>query len=223
MIVLPNSMRKYIQFNQDEELPKGDNFKRLPIDFSLKMLIISDTHNCLKYEELESLDNYDVCFLLGDLSGKDFKVIKECVSHKAPIYGVLGNHNDFGDLEQHGIEDINGKVVIVNDIPIVGWQGSIKYKDVSFPSYTDKESIELARCLPEAKILLSHDSPKYYHSKNDFAHSGLEGITKYLTNNNVPLNIHGHHHVNTQKVLKNGTLSICVHKCKIIDTNNMNL
>lgn len=217
MIVSLNKLRKYLNLTTDEGLPKGDSFKRLPLAFSLKMLIITDTHNCLECDEIEAFNNYDVCFLLGDLTGRDLKRVKDTISPRIPIYGLLGNHNSFGDLIYYGIEDIHGKKIIVNDIPIVGWQGSIKYKDIEFPSFTDHESLAFAMYLPKVEILLSHDSPKYYHGK-DFAHSGLRGITKYLKDNQVPLNIHGHHHVNEAKTLENGTLSMCVHKCTMIDT-----
>jgi Icc-related predicted phosphoesterase len=67
-----------------------------------------------------------------------------------------------------------------------------------------------------ADILISHDSPKFLHSDQDFAHSGLQGITRYCEKHNVPLNIHGHHHDQTECLLDNGTRTICCYKTQIV-------
>lgn len=156
--------------------------------------------------------------ILGDLSGRDLKRVKESVT--CPIYGIVGNHNGYDELIYHGIEDIHNKVINVNGISIAGWRGSIKYKDVDYPSFTDDESKQFAKMLPYADILISHDSPKYFHGK-DFAHSGLFGISEYLKEKRIPLNLHGHHHEPISKIMKHGTLSICVYKCQLIDTSKL--
>lgn len=219
MQVLSNSLRKYIRFsNNESDMPVGT--KRIPLDKALRILAIADTHGCLEYDDLEPFkdESIDVCLILGDLIGRDLKRVKECIG--VPIYGVVGNHNDFGDLDFYGFTDIHGKVVNVKGVTIAGWRGSIKYKDVDFPSFTDDESKVFAKNLPKADILISHDSPKFYHGK-EFAHSGLQGISDYLKNNMTPLNLHGHHHEPMQKVMEHGTLSICVHKCQLIDISEL--
>lgn len=191
----------------------------LPINFSLKMLIITDTHGCLNPSEIPQ-DKFDVCLLLGDLFKDDIMIIKEKIIN-IPIYGVLGNHDGFELYDKYGIENIHGKVVEVNGVRIVGIQGSLRYKYSDMPLYTDEESVEIAEKMEEADILISHDSPKYLHGDNDFAHSGLQGITRYCEKWNVPLNIHGHHHDNMRSVLENGTTSICCYGVRLIDTANI--
>ena len=192
----------------------------LPINFDLKMLIIADSHGCLEESDLPSHIDADVCFLLGDHSLQDIQIIKEKVVD-IPIYGVLGNHDGFNLYDMCGIENVHGKVVEVNGVRIAGIQGSLRYKYSDMPLYTDEESVEIAENMDAADILISHDSPKYLHSTNDYAHSGLHGITRYCEKNNVPLNIHGHHHDNTKNVLENGTTSICCHKVQLIDTKDL--
>ena len=59
------------------------------LNYGLKILFITDTHNCLAYTDkylnyLESIDpsNYDLCIILGDLSGLDVDAVKR----------ILGEH-----------------------------------------------------------------------------------------------------------------------------------
>ena len=189
----------------------------LPINFNLRMLVITDTHGCLEKNDIPYNHRADVCLLLGDLSMQDIAIIKEQVIG-IPIYGVLGNHDGFELYDRCGIENIHGKVIEVNGVRIAGMGGSLRYKDSPMPLYTDEESVEIAEGMEAADILISHDSPKYLHSDQDFAHSGLQGITRYCEKYNVPLNIHGHHHDPKKCVLANGTRSICCYKVQIIDT-----
>lgn len=193
---------------------------KIPIDFSLNILVIADTHGCLNECELPD-DGYDVCFLLGDVFNNDLAIIKQKIVH-APIYGILGNHDGFDLLDRYGIENIHGKSIEIKGVKIVGLQGSIKYKNSDMPLYTDEESCEIAKLLPCADILISHDSPKYVFGDKDFAHSGLQGITNYCELHNVPLNIHGHHHENKTTILENGTTSICCYGVRLMNCQSLN-
>ena len=83
-------------------------------------------------------------------------------------------------------------------------QGSYKYKDESFPSFTHEESIRFLDKMPYVDILLSHDKPLTFDYKNP-AHDGLKEITKFLYERKVPINIHGHIHKSYLSELKNGT------------------
>jgi Icc-related predicted phosphoesterase len=189
--------------------------KALPIDFDLKALVIADTHGCLRDDEVPMDHNADVCLLLGDFSVRDLQIIKDRVTN-IPIYGVLGNHDGFDLYEHCGIENIHGKVVEVKGVRVAGIQGSLRYKYSDMPLYTDDESVEIAESMDAADILISHDSPKYLHGTNDFAHSGLHGITRYCEKWSIPLNIHGHHHDPKEFVLDNGTRSICCYQVQVV-------
>jgi len=191
---------------------------RIPITFDLSLLVIADTHNCLCESDIPFFADCNACFLLGDLSGKDLAVVKRLILPYIPVYGVLGNHDDFPLYKNNGIEDIHGRVVSVNGVRVAGLQGSIRYKHTDYPLYTDEESVDISNSIETADILISHDSPKYAFGEHNLAHSGLQGVTDYCFNNSVPLNIHGHHHVNKHNVLENGTLSICCHKCILLNT-----
>lgn len=191
----------------------------IPIDFNLRALVVSDGHGCLTDCDFPICD-IDVCFLLGDLSLRDIEIVKEKIG-ETPIYGVLGNHDGFELYDRCGIENIHGRVIEINGVKIAGMQGSFRYKNTNFPFYTDEESVAIAEKLPPADILISHDSPKHFHGSDDWAHSGLEGISHYCKKYNVPLNIHGHFHDSVSGILENGTRSICCYKVQLIDTKTL--
>lgn len=158
---------------------------------------------------------YDVCLLLGDINSEYLNIIKKYVKNN--IFGVLGNHDEFGILESANIENIHNKVVEINGIKIIGFQGSSKYKKGNHPLYTQEESIDVGKKMQEADILISHDSP-YFLYKRDPAHCGLKGITKYIYKNRISINIHGYQHINSNGKLKNGTTVIGIYKCALINT-----
>lgn len=181
----------------------------------LRILAIADTHGCLNSKTIPQRHNADVCLLLGDLYENDIEIIKKTIT-EIPIYGVLGNHDNFGLYNRYNLKNIHGDVVVVNGVKIAGLQGSFRYKDTSMPLYTDSESFEIADAMDKADILISHDSPKFFHSIDDDAHSGLYGVTHYCEKHNVTLNIHGHYHKNTDGMLENGTKIICCYGIQLL-------
>lgn len=203
---------------ENEELSSNstqqNEFIKLPVNFYIKALVIADGHGCLEDEEIPD-ENVDVCLLLGDLSLDDIAIVKNRVRN-IPTYGILGNHDGFDLYEKAGIENIHGRVVEVNKIKIAGFQGSFRYKNSNFPFFDDNESVEIADQMPAADILISHDSPKYFHGVQDYAHNGLQGITHYCEKHSVPINIHGHFHENGSGYLGNGTFSICCYKVGVV-------
>lgn len=185
----------------------------------MKILIITDCHHLLQ-EEAEKLANleYDICFLLGDISGKYIDMILKYVP-KNKIYGILGNHDEFGVLESREIQNIHRKLIEINGITFLGFEGSNRYKIGNFPMYTQKEAKKLLMSCPKADILLTHDSPyKLYSNGKDLVHCGLKAISKYIKKYKPIFNIHGHQHINSNKTLKNKTNVICVYRASIINT-----
>ena len=159
---------------------------------------------------------YDACLLLGDISGNYLDMILKYVPIEK-IYGILGNHDEYGLLESRNISNIHSKVINVNGVRILGFEGSSRYKTGNIPMYSQEESIKILRKCDIADILISHDSPYQLYSKaNDKAHCGLKGITKYLKKNKIYLNIHGHHHINTVLKLNNDTNVVGVYRCAMI-------
>ncbi len=190
--------------------------------FGLKILFITDTHNCLAYTDkyinyLKSLnpDDYDLCLLLGDLSGLDIDAIKNLVPTEK-LFGVVGNHDSIDFLDVNGVNNINGKVIDCKGIKIAGIMGSNRYKEKDYGMQTHEESIELAEKMEVADILISHDRA-YIFDRRDVVHDGLKGITRYIYKNHVPLHIHGHLHEEMEEILKNGTKSIGLYQIKLLE------
>lgn len=71
--------------------------------YGVKILFITDTHNCLSYDDkmlefLKNIKEYDVCILLGDHSANDLAEILNVIP-KEKIYGVLGNHDSWENMK----------------------------------------------------------------------------------------------------------------------------
>lgn len=185
----------------------------------IKMIIISDTHNCLNEEEfrnfIECHKHYDICVLLGDHNSNDISIILKYIDKKK-IYGLLGNH-DYDYLSNYDIFNLNGKVININGTTFLGIQGSFKYKPASFPSFTQQESILFLDNQPKVDILLSHDNRFDSSMERNPAHQGLFGITYYLFKNKIPYHIHGHIHNSYKKEMINGTKEISVYMYEYIE------
>ncbi len=187
----------------------------------IKMIVISDTHNCLDEDDFKNFvmqhKEYDVCLLLGDHNPRDISIILKYIDNNK-IYGLLGNH-DYDYLKEFNINNLNGKVIKINDTTILGIQGSFKYKPDDFPSFTQRESILFLNDLPKSDILVSHDRGFDSNMLENPAHQGLFGITYYLFKNKIPYHIHGHIHKSYKKELLNGTKEISVYMYEYIELN----
>ena len=188
------------------------------IKFGIKILFITDTHNCLsnfeEYMQQLNSSDYDICITLGDISGNDFEIIKKYIPNNK-LYGIVGNHDSLNSLEENGITNINGKVIECKGVKIAAIMGSNRYKSGDYGMMTQDECIELEQKMKEADILVSHDKA-FIFDRHDNVHDGLKGITDYIYRNHIPLHIHGHLHEEYEETLKNGTKSICLYKIKLL-------
>ena len=193
---------------------KCDSFNK-----KIKMIIITDTHGCLKEDEfsdfLKNHEEYDACLLLGDHSVGDVNTILKYVN-KEKIYALLGNH-DHDYIDKFNLKNINGEIIEINGVKILGIQGSYRYKSENFPSFSQKESIEFLDSKGKADILVSHDAPFELSEGNDVVHQGLFGITYYLFKNKVPYCIHGHLHTRYSEEMINGTKVQCCYMYEYIE------
>lgn len=188
---------------------------RLPNE--IKILAITDTHGYIpeSFQIIKNL-NYDVCFLLGDLTQSDIDVLKPLL-HLEKTYGVIGNHNYLNFLQDNDIQDIHGKVIEINGIKFTGWGGSIQYKksiELGFDGFEGIDSHYFASQLPKADVLISHDGPR--RDTLNTSHSGITGISEYIQLNNVKFNIHGHLHQNTKNKIGN-CIDICIFRAALIN------
>ncbi len=206
----------------EEELFKKYGECRKKVLHGLRILFITDTHNCLTYTDkyinyLKKIhqEDYDICIILGDITGLDFDAIKAIIPNDR-LYGIIGNHDSINSLEMNNIKNINGQVIECKGVKIAGIMGSNRYKNGDYGMMTQEECLELAKKMEYADILVSHDKA-YIYDRNDNVHDGLKGITEYIYKNHIPLHIHGHLHEEMEEILKNGTQSIGLYIIKLME------
>ena len=211
--------KKYSKCNYEDKLLKQFETVEDNNINHIKILIITDTHNCLYYdkESINIIQNsqYDICLILGDISNRDIVEILKYVPY-GKIYGLLGNHDGLDRFKESNIRNLNGKVITINGVRIAGLQGSHRYKEGDYGMYTHEESLEIAEKMEKADILVSHDRP-FIRDTGDNVHDGLKGITYYCYKNKVKLEIHGHLHEENKEFLKNGTKVMGLYKVKLVE------
>lgn len=216
-------------FNKEEKQP--DMFSSRYEDYLLKkygksdeingnvsLLIISDTHGTLDENSVSNYirnKKYDACIMLGDHYNRDIEIIIRNID-KNKLYGIKGNH-DYDYLSDYDIININGQILDINGIKILGMEGSFKYKPVDFPSFTQEESKQFLENQDKVDILVTHDKKFDPEKIKDPAHQGLIGITNYIYKNKIPVHIHGHIHEPYTEHMKNGTIEYSVFGYKIIE------
>ena len=206
-------------YMQSNRLLKVFGNARSALPNKIKLLIITDTHNTLDENELMSIINkhpdFDACLLLGDHSDSDIKKVLNHIS-KDKIYALLGNH-DVDYIANYNLNNLNGNIININGVRLLGIQGSFKYKPVDFPSFTQEDSIKFLKDKEQTDVLISHDGPFDDNMINNPAHQGLFGITYYLFKNKIKYNIHGHIHNDFERILANGTIEKSLYGVKYIE------
>lgn len=188
--------------------------------FGKKLIVISDTHGYLDIEGafegfMQRVEEYDLCILLGDIYPYEIDKILEFIPAEK-IIALLGNHDEADLYERYGIKNINGTVYEHDGVTFAGIEGSFRYKNEEFPSYTQYESLLISEELGKADILLSHDM-MFTGKYRDRAHCGLAGVTSYVYKNAPVYHIHGHTHKPYEAVYKNGTKEKSIYHCRYIE------
>lgn len=186
------------------------------IENFLRMMVIADLHAWDK-QELKLIKDYDFhcCVLLGDIPLEALKIIRSIVVDES-LFGILGNHDEPGALERCGITDLTGKAVTVQGVTIAGLSGSHRYKHGDYSMLTQRESVLVAKKLPAADILISHDTAYHVMGRKDSAHCGLQGISGYISHRKPKLNLCGHYHQNLSRSFR-GCKIRCIYRCALVD------
>lgn len=192
----------------------ADMFPNITGDFSV--VFIADTHGKLTSDELRELEKVDLkqvkaLIFLGDVSDEDVQKLKgsfgDCL-----VFGVLGNHDEYGDLERRGIASLDNEIVEICGVTFGGFSGSLKYKNTDAPLLTDEESIEKAKMLPTVDVLVTHDGPKI-ETRNE-AHAGLLGVRTYIEEKHPKYHFFGHRHERKEEKIQS-TTSICEYRLSV--------
>ena len=121
------------------------------------------------------------------------------------ILAVKGNHDSSSPFPPQ-IHDIHLQVVGFNSITFGGLNGSWKYKPKGHYLY-DQSDIEQALAdFPRVDVMISHNSPKGIHDKEDEVHVGFKALNLYLQRAKPRLLIHGHQHKNVETKISETTV-----------------
>lgn len=192
----------------------------------MKLLCCADLHNSfdLTHFETQTYDKEpDLIVTLGDISIQDLRIIKRTADNLGiPAIGICGNHDEPFALQSVDIDDLHGKVKTIDGVTFAGIGGSLRYKRSNYMFLTQQQSIDVAKNLPKADVLITHDKPYtgwFADTKAQFAkdpHAGLVGITKYIRKNKPKYHLYGHLHQRMTEE-KYGTTSMCVYGIQLID------
>ncbi|MGO9135099.1 MAG: metallophosphoesterase, partial [Methylovirgula sp.] len=187
MLKLSGLYRRGCENAQRIQVKHNDlHFKALPSKFNgFTLLHISDLHVDMNEGAMQCLEdllpdlNYDVCVLTGDYRGATFGPFDAALAGmerlrphlKAPIYGVLGNHDTIRMVP--GLEEL-GIRMLVNECELISRGDQILYlAGIDDAHYYRVDNIEKAAAdIPDAgfSILLSH-TPEIYRQA---AHAGFD-------------------------------------------------
>lgn len=191
----------------------------------MKLLILADLHYVDYYEWQKFLkidkSSFDAILLLGDIDIMFLKSLKGNFPNDIML-GVLGNHDNFGDLEYFDIINIHGRTLDMGNLSIVGVEGCLKYKQENAPLHSQEEISNMLDKISAKDILMSHNSPYGVHDKEDLAHSGYIGVSEYIKNNKPKCCIHGHQHKNIITEYE-GVMVIGVYGGVILDVDTMDI
>lgn len=187
----------------------------------MKIIFLADLHyvNYRDWEKFLKIDqsSFDAICLLGDIDTLTLRSIKNVFEQKK-IFGVLGNHDFWGDLEYYDIENIHGKSIKAGRHIISGVGGSIRYKEEDAPLYSQGEIKLVIQGFNETTdIIISHNSPEGIHDKNDMAHIGYSALREFIDKKQPKYCLHGHQHRNLVSKVGNTTV-ICVYGAILLNT-----
>lgn len=172
----------------------------------MKIAIFSDLQgfsydSWIKLFELGLPEEVKCIITLGDIETLELSKLKERFSEVITWLGVQGNHDDRGDLEHLNIENMHMQVNNIQGIRFGGFEGSNRYKKGDYPMWLQLEAFAQLNQLESCDVLLSHNSPKGVHDKDDIAHEGFTGLLHYIEKYMPRYCFHGHQHINKETLI----------------------
>lgn len=141
----------------------------------------------------------DLLLACGDLTDQLIQEAAQAYGNPR-ILAVKGNH-DMPVPFPCPIEDLHLKVVEVGGLRIGGLNGCWKYKNRGAFLYDQTEAHALMADFPPVDILVTHNSPRGIHDREDGVHQGFDALNDYIHRHEPRLVIHGHQHVDRETVV----------------------
>ena len=167
----------------------------------MKILILADEESKYQWDFFtpDKLEGIDLIISCGDLRAEYLEFL--VTMGKAPVLYVPGNHDS--RYEKHppeGCECVDGKVVTVKGIRVLGFGGSMKY-GIGPYMYTEKEMRKRIKKSRRSilfhsgfDILVTHSPARGYGDMDDIPHRGFECFNELLERCRPGYLLHGHVH-----------------------------
>ena len=131
------------------------------------------------------------------------------------ILAVKGNH-DADAAFASPIENLHLTVVEHGGgLRIGGCNGCWKYKPRGAFLYDQAEAHRLLAGFPPVDILITHNSPRGIHDREDGVHPGFDALADYLHRAEPRLLLHGHQHVDRETQIGRTTV-VGVHGHRLV-------
>ncbi len=167
----------------------------------MKILLIADEEDrgLWDYYRPEKLRGYDLIISAGDLKGEYLSFLVTMANR--PLLYVPGNHDGrYARRPPEGCENIDGRLVKINGLRILGLGGSMLYSGGP-EQYTERQMRRRIRRLGfqlwrhgGVDIVVSHAPIAGFGDMDDAAHRGFECFKRLIDKYQPKLWVHGHVH-----------------------------
>jgi Icc-related predicted phosphoesterase len=133
------------------------------------------------------------------------------------IFAVRGNHDpDANTPFPAPIIDLHMTVQTFSGFTFGGLNGSWRYKSKGPFLHDQIKVCKYMSAFPAVDVLITHNSPRGIHDRDDGIHEGFDGLTNYIIEHKPKYLFHGHQH-REQESLCDATRVICVYGWKEMD------
>ena len=167
----------------------------------MKILVVSDEESPALWDHYRPgmLSDVDLILSAGDLKAEYLSFLVTMAN--VPLLYVRGNHDEaFEIAPPEGCECIDGRLVTVNGLRIMGLGGSLKYRKAP-NQYTERQMAWRAgklrlrlRLAGGLDILLTHAPARGIGDEESVSHRGFETFLSLMDRYRPRYLVHGHVH-----------------------------
>lgn len=169
----------------------------------MRILLISDEESPYLWEHYQPgrLDGIDLILSCGDLSPEYLSFL--VTVGKAPLLYVHGNHDGkYQKRPPEGCECIDGSIINIDGIRIMGLGGCLRYNPKGEHHYTEREMAKRIRKLwfklllnRGADVIVTHAPVRGLGDQDNIAHRGFVAFQKLLKRCKPRYWVYGHVHM----------------------------